>query len=88
MEKVLVKKTEQCRATTPTAMSIEIDTSLPESLFVMKNGVEVPIESELNFETLESYNQKIHALHEKQSHHCNVYREIMDLQKWNASTKI
>jgi len=69
-------------------MVIELDTSLPESLCIMKNGVEVPIETELNFEILEATNQKIQSLHEKQSHHCNIYREIMDLQKWNANSKI
>jgi hypothetical protein len=53
MERVLVKKMDQCRATTPTTMAIDIDTSKPESLFVMKNGAEVPIESELNFTPLE-----------------------------------
>jgi hypothetical protein len=45
------------------------------------------MESELNFDGLESNPQKIQALHEKQSHYCNIQREILDIQKWNSNKK-
>jgi hypothetical protein len=35
-------------------MNLEMDIGKPESLFVLRKGVEVPIESDLNFHKLES----------------------------------
>lgn len=40
-------------------MNLDIDISKPESLFVMRKGVEVPIENELAFHTIEANPQKI-----------------------------
>jgi hypothetical protein len=62
---------EQCRATTPTTMTIDIDTSKPENLFIRKNGVEVPIESELNFAPLEEFPQKIQVKNDRFSNCTN-----------------
>lgn len=45
MDRVLTKKTEQCKNTKPTSMNLDLDISKPESLFVMRKGVEVPIEN-------------------------------------------
>lgn len=56
---MLLKKIDQCNATVPTSMNIEITPSKPDNLYILRNGVEVPIESELNFSALEETPQKI-----------------------------
>lgn len=95
LKRVLVRKMEQCRATVPTPMTIDIKTTKPDNLYILKNGQEVPIESELNFTPLEEFPQKIQvslsftqALHEQQHHFCNLYREMMAHQKWLGDKKI
>lgn len=63
MDRVLTKKTEQFKTTKPSSMNLDMDISKPESLFVLRKGVEVPIENELAFHTLEANPQKIQVIH-------------------------
>jgi hypothetical protein len=43
LQKTLLKKMEQNRKTAPSQMSIDIDIAKPEHMFILKNGVEVPV---------------------------------------------
>lgn len=49
LNRALVSKIEQCQKTPTTQMNIELDVSKPEHMFVLKNGEELPLESQLDF---------------------------------------